>query len=85
MAGDKSLRDRLLAYDFRVHELNLYLDTHPSDSEALREFRESVEEFENIKREYISRGGIWTVTDADCAQRFEWIESPWPWEYTEEV
>ena len=85
MAQDSSLRERLLAYSFRLRELNLYLDTHPTDIYALREFKESRNEFERLKSEYGSKGGVWFVTDADCNRRFEWIDSPWPWEYREEV
>ncbi len=78
------LRNALLSYAFCVRELNLYLDTHPDDCEALEEFRKCRSEFLRLKDEYVACGGTWTVTDSGCGDRWDWIDSPWPWEYREE-
>ena len=84
MAQDNSeLRCALLSHSFAIRELNLYLDTHPNDTEALSEFRRLSLEFARLKDEYVLRGGIWCVTDAADPSHFEWINSPWPWEYKE--
>ena len=85
MARDNGMRKTLLAHAFCIRELNLYLDTHPNDTRALQEFNKCRDEFEKLKGEYVANGGIWSVTDSDCTEHFEWINSPWPWEYTEEV
>ena len=37
---------QLQAYHFAIHELGLYLDTHPSDQEALELFNQYVEQYE---------------------------------------
>ena len=70
----------LMALDFAIDELGLYLDTHPDDREALDLFhsyinlsRQGREKYEKmygpLDRRYISDNGKYT-----------WINNPWPWE-----
>ena len=75
----------LTAYDFCLRELILYLDTHPSDREALAEFAACQKEFEALKKDYLAAGGVWTAATV-CPDKvpFAWTNGPWPWEYKEE-
>ena len=67
---------------FSILETELFLDTHPHDPKALHMLRE----YRRRKREaiaaYEARFGKYIVTtdDVPAADRWSWIDSPWPWE-----
>ena len=60
----------------------LYLDTHPCDSEALAYFHEMSAHRNDALKQYASAYGPLTVDTADysCAERWNWINEPWPWQ-----
>lgn len=67
--------------DFAVVEINLFLDTHPCDQEAMRYFcyynRLKKEKYE----EYANNFGPLTLQQAKGQTReFLWTMQPWPWE-----
>ncbi len=68
--------------DFALHELNLYLDTHPTSMKAmelLKEYRmkraEAVTLYEQHYGKYIS-----CVDEAPLGTCWKWLQGPWPWE-----
>ena len=67
---------------FAVDEVKLYLDTHPCDSEALAYFHEMSAHRNDALKQYASAYGPLTVDTADysCAERWNWINEPWPWQ-----
>lgn len=78
------LQKSLAAYDFALLEMNLYLDTHPQDTEAL----ELVQVYRQKRAElidlYESRYGAYVVTPADVeGTSWTWVNDPWPWDYAE--
>ena len=70
-----------MRYAFCLRELNLYLDTHPYDQNAIAEFCKCRDEFMKHRAEYAAAGGAWDVTDAIFDRDYIWADSPWPWEY----
>ena len=59
---------------FTIWELRLYLDTHPCDQCALAMLREKCSEMDcDCKRMHC---------DSDSETRWDWLEEPWPWEFT---
>ena len=65
-------------YDFALDELNLYLDTHPDDSQALCLQNNYANALRNLERQYQRVYGPLT---ANCpCNKWRWIEEPWPWE-----
>ena len=62
------LMEHINQVSFAVDEVKLYLDTHPCDNDALKQ--------------YASAYGPLTVDTADysCAERWNWINEPWPWQ-----
>lgn len=77
------LRERIAAYDFAMHEMNLYLDVNPEDTAAMEllcAYRRKREELIGV---YESRFGPYVVTAADVqGDRWSWVDDPWPWECT---
>jgi len=70
----------LMALDFIAHDLSLYLDTHPGDREAFRMYREMLDLAEKGRQEYEKRYGPICKTALLDAERYTWLENPWPWD-----
>lgn len=67
-------------YDFYLYELNLYLDTHPSDRNALDLFKKYTELRNAAYEAYINKYGPITADQSSTNERFNWVDDPWPWE-----
>ena len=67
---------------FAVVEMNLYLDTHPEDEDALAFFREKVELRKEALKQYAEQYDPLTIDTANdrMSRSFEWVMQPWPWE-----
>ena len=72
----------LMALSFAITELGLYLDTHKDDKEAIRLFREYTNLADEGKKRYEAAYGPLMLKGAGNDQNsWNWIDSPWPWEY----
>lgn len=69
----------VMSYTQAINDMNLYLDVHPEDSNALKYLEELIKEEENAKREYVNSYGPLNICDTK-GDKFEWINSPWPWD-----
>ena len=76
--------NQLRALDFVIHELGLYLDTHPNDSEAFALFQNYVELEKAARESYVEQYGPLTQNDAALSSSYTWTSGPWPWQYREE-
>lgn len=73
----------LMALDFVVKELNLYLDTHKDDAEAFAMLKTYIELLKKYRKEYVRKYGPLKVEDLEHFDEFNWVCDPWPWEYNE--
>lgn len=71
----------LMALDFVIKELNLYLDTHKDDDEAFRTLKSTLALYEEGKERYVRKYGPITIHDLKYADNFTWLCDPWPWDY----
>lgn len=78
MNGNNLLR-AIQMYDFYLYELNLYLDTHPTDSQALALFKKYTALKKTAYETYIEKYGPITA-DQSSGDKFNWVDEPWPWE-----
>lgn len=69
----------VMSYTQTINDMNLYLDVHPEDSNALKYLEELIKEEENAKREYVNSYGPLNICDTK-GDKFEWLDSPWPWD-----
>ena len=77
----EQLFDWINMISFAVTEVALYLDTHPTDMEALNFFHETIEMREVALKEYSARFSPLTLDYANgTSGTWEWVMSPWPWE-----
>lgn len=78
MQGNNLLR-AIQMYDFYLYELNLYLDTHPNDRQALALFKKYTALKRSAYETYIEKYGPITATQSS-GETFNWVNDPWPWE-----
>lgn len=73
--------EELQAVDFVLVELTLYLDTHPHDQEAIRQFNEYAKERKRLKKIVESMyGPLQQFGNSYSGYPWGWSESPWPWQ-----
>ncbi len=70
----------LMALDFVVQELKLYLDTHKDDREAFAALQTCIRLSREGRRRYVEQYGPITADDMRYADRFAWVDAPWPWQ-----
>lgn len=75
------LLKHITALDFMVVDLQLYLNTHPTDREALAKFNSFVMQSNKLKQDYERQYGLLTGTGSCSPYPWQWINEPWPWEY----
>ena len=80
----QQLQDQIKAFDFALIEMNLYLDTHPCDKEALQLTGVYRSKRDLLIETFERRFGPWAIT-ADKTptdgEKWTWVNDPWPWEY----
>ncbi|MBR3641474.1 MAG: spore coat protein CotJB [Oscillibacter sp.] len=69
----------LMAVDFAVQELGLYLTTHPTDREALGLYQTYIKLAREGRELYRKKYGPLTETDLSPQGKFDWLKDPWPW------
>ncbi len=82
MSEKDTLKRKIWELDFALHELVLFLDTHPTNAKALS----LMGEYRKLRKEtvalYESKFGAYAPTAAKTPldDEWKWIKGPWPWE-----
>ena len=86
MVNNKPLAEspmsRLQMMAFGIQELALYLDTHRDDQDALALYRSYQQMYNTCKEEYMKKYGPLTHTMVSQSPEYDWLNEPWPWEYS---
>ena len=79
------LTRQIHALDFSIKEMELYLDVHPHNRKALNLISGLRRKRAALVEAYEQHFGRYIVTshDAKNEDKWEWIDSPWPWEVKE--
>ncbi|MGM9950949.1 MAG: spore coat protein CotJB [Lysinibacillus sp.] len=73
--------EEIQAIDFVLVELNLYLDTHPQDLEAIQQYNETSLKSMELKRNFEQQfGPLMNFGKSFSGYPWSWIETPWPWQ-----
>lgn len=73
----------ILMYKFALVELNLYLDTHPNNTNILNLYNQYLSEEKKLCDEFEKNYGPLTTDSLNLGNNsWNWIKSPWPWEGT---
>lgn len=77
-----SMLRKIQEMQFVAVELNLYLDTHPCDAEALNDFNCAVDILGQHKRVYEEiYGPLLNFGFGGHSEKpWQWVNDPWPWE-----
>lgn len=77
---EKQLMDWIMMLGLCAVDINLYLDTHPEDKEALAYCQECMELLDKAKRNYEANYGPLTAGSAVDGESYAWVETAMPWE-----
>ena len=69
----------LMALDFAIDELGLYLTTHPDDKEVLNLYWAYIKLGREGREKYEEMYGPLLQTDLTPGS-FKWLDNPWPWD-----
>lgn len=70
----------LMAIDFAIHELGMYLVTHANDQEVLQLYWSYIKLADEGREKYEKLYGPLMKTDLTPEEGFAWIKDPWPWD-----
>lgn len=62
-------------------DLQLYLNTHPMDKEAIAQYNCFTMELSTLKHNYERMFGMLSTAGTVSPYPWQWINEPWPWEY----
>ena len=68
-------------YLFIAHEINLFLDTHPTNEEMIMLYNKYASLYKEAMCEFESVYGPLLVANTNESNPFSWVKGPWPWEH----
>jgi len=83
MSNEKSkfeLLEQIMASDFMIVDLHLYLNTHPMDREAIAKYNTFVMQSKMLKESYERLYGP-IAQNSTSPYPWQWMNEPWPWQY----
>lgn len=81
MNEQKKLLRLIQNYSFALYETVLYLDSHPNCRRALQQHNRYQEKLNEAACLYEEKFGPLTVKCPNDGRYWQWVNSPWPWEY----
>ncbi len=76
---------RLSSVHFALVELNLFLDTHPHNEEAIKMYKSYAEKYNMLLKAYEQKYGPICNKEITGSNSWAWIKGPWPWESMKEM
>ena len=80
-ASCQKLMEQIRAVDFALYEVILYLDVYPHSCDALETYHKLKFQREALRKEYENTCGPLTAFENESGASWDWIASPFPWEY----
>lgn len=79
MNRDELLK-RITALDFYIIDMHLYLNTHPTDRDALAKYNSAVSEVKELRELFTEQYGMLLANNTVSKYPWQWINNPWPWQ-----
>lgn len=83
MSDRERLLRRIAAYDFAIVELQIFLDTHPTNTEAIKSLDEYLKKSDILRTQFEEKFGPIQSSNIE-KNRLAWISNPWPWDKEED-
>lgn len=84
VAGDEAYRKQLeeiQKVDFVLVELTLYLDTHPTDMQAIQQYNQLAQRRRQLVQAFeMTYGPMMAYGHSFSRFPWQWTETPWPWQ-----
>ncbi|AEE92008.1 Protein CotJB [Tepidanaerobacter acetatoxydans Re1] len=74
-----NLLKEIMAVDFVLYELGLFLDTHPNEKRALEDHNSFTKKSYQLKTVYEEKYGPLHINSISGFP-YQYINEPWPWE-----
>ena len=74
----EEMLQEIIALNFAINDLALYLDTHPNDTNAISMHCEYSKKQISLTEDYQRLYGPLTINF--MSDTWDWIDEPWPWE-----
>ena len=66
---------------FSLVDLNLFLDTHPDNQQAVADYNQLFQQYWDAKAAYeLQYGPMNNFGHCPASYPWSWIKDPWPWE-----
>jgi spore coat protein JB len=78
--NEHDLLIKIQKYSLALHELVLYLDTHPQCPMALALFEKYKMLKSDAENEYVNSFGPICAEQSSNSDHWDWIDGSWPWE-----
>jgi len=76
----EELLHKIQQTEFAALDMQLFLDTHPFDKEAIKTYNKYVSDAKKLREEYeINYGPLFSFISPSNETNFSWINN-WPWE-----
>jgi len=76
-ANKNKLTQKIAKIQFVLHDIALFLNTHPTDEQAIKHYEFYQTKFEELNNEYETLYGCKRAISDDL---WRWTDGPWPWE-----
>ncbi|KGN03119.1 polypeptide composition of the spore coat protein CotJB [Clostridium novyi A str. 4570] len=77
----EDLMRKIQELEFATVDLNLFLDTHPDNADALKAFNEISRNANKLKKIYeVNFGPLTNFGYDQSSSPWAWVDEPWPWE-----
>ena len=71
---------KIQAACFALEDIKLFLDTHPTDRNALECYSKYQKIYMMLVKEFEEKYGALNAERVDTSKGWTWVENPWPWE-----
>ena len=80
MTPQQQLLEKIMQAELACQDIKLYLNTHPECAQSLTLFKQYSSEAKELTAAYESQFGLLCAMNITNKTRFDWIDSPWPWQ-----
>lgn len=84
MSEKEMMLRRISAIEFAMWELRIFLNTHPTNTQAMSDFNDYNDKRIILTEQYEEKYGPLSLLGEEENGKWAWISSPWPWENEKE-